>query len=152
MPRLMILAGELTARGGDQVIFGKFDLNVARFSLLASLARAREPMSMTEIKDFILRSPSNLTQMVDNLEKRKLLRRIARAGDRRVNLLELTDEGRRLLGQVQVVYQQTMTEFLRDQSTEELKTLITSLLEVIRGMMEIQGLEPPHSKDGCPAV
>ncbi len=147
MPRLVILAGELTARAGDEVIFGKFDLNVARFSLLASLARAPRPLSMTEIKDFMLRSPSNLTQMVDNLEARKLVRRIPREGDRRVHVLELTEEGRQLLGQVLVVYQQTMKDFLRDQSTEELNGLITSLLEVIRGMMEIQGLEPPHLRD-----
>ena len=144
MPRLLILAGELTVRAGDQVIFEPFDLSVARFSLLASLARAPRPLTMTEIKDFILRSPANLTQMVDYLEQRNLVQRTPRVGDRRVNILELTDDGRKLLGQVQSVYAKTMKDFLHNQSSDELRTLIFSLLEVVRGMMDILGMEPPH--------
>lgn len=144
LPRLLILAGDQTERAGDQAIFGKFDLNVARFSLLASLARSPRPLSMTEVKDFMVRSPANLTQMVDNLEKRKLLRRIPREGDRRVNLLELSEEGRRLLGEVYIEYERTMREFLKEKSPEDLQVMILALIDIIYGMLKLQGLEPPQ--------
>jgi DNA-binding MarR family transcriptional regulator len=141
---LLILAGEQTERAGDQIIFAKFDLNVARFSLLASLARSPRPLSMTEVKDFMVRSPSNLTRMVDQLEQRKLVRRVPREGDQRVHLLELTEEGYRLLGQVQVEYERTMREFLQDKSAEDLQAVILVLIDIIYGMLKFQGSELPR--------
>ena len=149
LPRLLILAGEQTERAGDQVIFGKFDLNVARFSLLASLARSPRPLTMTEVKDFMVRSPANLTQMVDQLEQRKLVRRTPREGDRRVNLLELTEAGYKLLAAVKVEYERTMQAFLKEQSKEELHSIILSLIDIIYGMLRIQGLEPPQLKQNA---
>ena len=147
LPRLVILAGEQTERAGDQVIFGPFDLNVPRFSLLASLARAPRPLTMTEVREFMVRSPSNLTQMVDQLEKRGLVKRVPREGDRRVNLLELTPEGYQILGKVQVQYLRIMEDFLKDKSSEELQELIHTLVDIINGMLKLQGLEPPRLRE-----
>ena len=147
LPRLLIMAGEQTERAGDQAIFGKFDLNVSRFSLLMSLLRAPRPLSMTEVKDFMVRSPSNLTQMVDHLEKRMLVRRIAREGDRRVNILELTPEGRQLLGKVREEFERTMRDFFEGKSSDQLKAMIQTLTDIVQGMLKLQGLEPPRLRE-----
>jgi DNA-binding MarR family transcriptional regulator len=135
LPRLLILAGEVTARTGDLFIFGPFDLNIARYSLLMALANVPEPLSMTEIGQYVLRSPSNLTQLVDQLEQRGLVRRLPSPSDRRVNLLEITEAGRMLLTDVQGHFQKSMAESLRDQPTKKLRQLVMGLLEVIQGNM-----------------
>jgi DNA-binding MarR family transcriptional regulator len=147
LPRLLILAGEQTERAGDQVIFGKFDLNVVRFSLLASLARSPRPLSMTEVKDFMVRSPANLTQIVDHLEQRKLVRRIPREGDRRVNVLELTPEGYQLLGKVREDFERTMRDFFGGKSLDQLNGMILTLTDLIQGMFKLQGLELPRLRE-----
>ena len=136
LPRLLIIAGEVAARAGDLLIFGPFDLNVAKYSLLIALSHMGEPVSMTEIGQHVLRSPSNLTQLVDHLEQRGLVRRSASTHDRRVNLLDITDVGRQLLRQVDEHYHASMRESLKDHRTEELRQFVAGLQETIVGSLQ----------------
>ena len=57
------------------------------------------PMSQGQLCEKILRSGSNLTTVVDNLERRGWVRR-ERGEDRRVQMVHLTGEGRRLIERV----------------------------------------------------
>ncbi len=58
------------------------------------------PMHQRELGRKLLRSSGNVTMVVDNLEKRGLVRRQRGTEDRRVVTVHLTDEGRRLIGRV----------------------------------------------------
>ena len=53
------------------------------------------PMSQQMLAKKILRSGSNVTTVLDNLEKQNLVRRTRRLDDRRVLDVSLTDKGRR---------------------------------------------------------
>jgi MarR family transcriptional regulator, organic hydroperoxide resistance regulator len=55
-----------------------------------------EPRTMSEIAEFLRCDNSNVTGIVDGLETRGLAERTASASDRRVKLIALTAEGRRL--------------------------------------------------------
>jgi DNA-binding MarR family transcriptional regulator len=55
-----------------------------------------EPRTMSEIAVFLRCDNSNVTGIVDGLEARGLAERTASPGDRRVKLIALTAEGRRL--------------------------------------------------------
>lgn len=55
-----------------------------------------EPRTMSEIAGFLRCDNSNVTGIVDGLETRGLAERTASPGDRRVKLIALTGEGRRL--------------------------------------------------------
>jgi DNA-binding MarR family transcriptional regulator len=55
-----------------------------------------EPRTMSEIATFLRCDNSNVTGIVDGLEARGLAERTASPGDRRVKLIALTGEGRRL--------------------------------------------------------
>jgi DNA-binding MarR family transcriptional regulator len=48
--------------------------------------------------------PSNITGIVDRLERRGLVQRNQTPGDRRVKELELTDDGRRVKAQVDKIF------------------------------------------------
>ena len=55
-----------------------------------------QPRAMSEIAGFLRCDNSNVTGIVDGLEARGLAERTASPGDRRVKLIALTAEGRRL--------------------------------------------------------
>lgn len=55
-----------------------------------------QPRTMSEIAGFLRCDNSNVTGIVDGLEARGLAERTASPGDRRVKLIALTVEGRRL--------------------------------------------------------
>jgi MarR family 2-MHQ and catechol resistance regulon transcriptional repressor len=75
------------------------DLTMSQFGVLEALLHLGA-MSQGEVGLKLLLSGSNVTTVVDNLEKRGLVRRARRAGDRRVIEVSLTDKGRRLIARL----------------------------------------------------
>lgn len=71
----------------------QFDLRPAAFGTLRMLDR---PRTMSEVADALHCDNSNVTGIVDNLEEKGLAQRRASEEDRRVKLIELTPEGRRV--------------------------------------------------------
>jgi DNA-binding MarR family transcriptional regulator len=74
-------------------------LTVPQFSVLVELAATPEGrLSLKEIGRGCMKSPPNITAIVDRLESAGLLRRSRDDADRRVVLAEITDAGWRALG------------------------------------------------------
>jgi MarR family transcriptional regulator, organic hydroperoxide resistance regulator len=71
----------------------EFDLRPAAFGTLRMLDR---PRTMSEVAAALRCDNSNVTGIVDNLEEKGLAQRRASEEDRRVKLIELTPEGRRV--------------------------------------------------------
>ncbi|HUC08701.1 MAG TPA: MarR family transcriptional regulator [Solirubrobacterales bacterium] len=67
-----------------------------RPATLGALRILDEPRTMSEIAAFLRCDNSNVTGIVDGLETRGLAERTSAPGDRRVKLIALTVEGRRL--------------------------------------------------------
>lgn len=74
-------------------IVRELNLRPASFGALRLLA---EPCTMGEIAEVLHCDRSNVTGIVDSLEERGLARRTPSELDRRVKLIELTGEGRRV--------------------------------------------------------
>jgi len=71
----------------------ELDLRPAAFGTLRMLDR---PRTMSEVAGALHCDNSNVTGIVDNLEEKGLAQRRASEEDRRVKLIELTSEGRRV--------------------------------------------------------
>ncbi|HET7454623.1 MAG TPA: MarR family transcriptional regulator [Solirubrobacterales bacterium] len=71
----------------------EFDLRPAAFGTLRMLDR---PRTMSEVATALQCDNSNVTGIVDSLEEKGLAQRRASEEDRRVKLIELTAEGRRV--------------------------------------------------------
>lgn len=69
-------------------------LSMAKVSVLDILVRADDPMPLSDLAEHSRCVRSNITQLVDRLEKDGLVRRIFDASDRRVRRAELTPAGR----------------------------------------------------------
>jgi len=74
-------------------------LTVSQFGTLEALYHLGQ-LSQRELGAKILKSSGNITLVIDNLEKRGLVRRVACPTDRRVTKLNLTEPGRALIERI----------------------------------------------------
>lgn len=73
----------------------EFGLSAAQAKVLMSL-RWTDQIPMRALAERVGSDPSNLTGLVDKLERRGAVRRVPDPDDRRVKTLELTEDGKRL--------------------------------------------------------
>ena len=73
-----------------------FNLTESQFGVLEALLHLG-PMSLGQLCQKILRSGSNVTTVVDNLERDGLVTRVRDEADRRVQIAQLTEKGRALI-------------------------------------------------------
>ncbi|WP_215144128.1 MarR family winged helix-turn-helix transcriptional regulator [Exiguobacterium qingdaonense] len=101
-------------------------LNSTEFGVLSVLYK-RGDTTLQQIGDQILITSGSVTYVIDKLEKRGLIERIACPSDRRVTYASLTDDGKALMD---VVYPQHIEIFkdiygpLSDDETEQLISLL----------------------------
>jgi MarR family transcriptional regulator, organic hydroperoxide resistance regulator len=92
---------------------------------------------MRKISDeMLVTTPANLTGIIDRLESKGLIKRMARRGDRRATIIELTPEGRAAQERVASRYSRFMQNALQAFTKDERKTL-RYLLEKLRREMSV---------------
>ena len=74
-------------------------LTISQFGVLEALYHIGS-MSQAEIAKKILKSAGNMTMVIDNLEKRGLVKRERKPEDRRYYAVQLTAEGKKLIGSI----------------------------------------------------
>ena len=101
----LVLTGTLLAKEGD-ITLRPFGLTISQFNLLMTLAYQSEEghLSQTELSRMLLVNRANVTGLVDRMEKARWVARGSDASDRRVNLIRITTEGRRLLRRAEKAY------------------------------------------------
>lgn len=91
MDRLLALTGGLHHLLAD--VAARYDLTPQQAVVLRSLSR---PRRMRVMADEMRCDPSNVTGLIDRIERLGLVERVPDPADRRVRLLSLTDSGRRV--------------------------------------------------------
>jgi MarR family transcriptional regulator, 2-MHQ and catechol-resistance regulon repressor len=95
--KLMRAADSVTARLDP--LMRAADLTVGQFGTLEALYHLG-PLCQRDLARKLLRSDGNITVVVGNLARRRLVRRTRRRHDRRFVTVTLTDKGRRLIGEL----------------------------------------------------
>ncbi len=130
-----------------------FGLDPRHFVLLRHVA-AEEGRSQQALGEALRIPPSRMVALVDDLEQRRLLERRPNPSDRRVRALYLTDDGRRLLGEVMKIsaeHERDLTRGLDAPEREQLIALLTRLatsLGLIEGVHPGTGGPPPDPREG----
>jgi len=93
-------------------------LTMGQFGVLEALLHRGE-MCQVDLGTKLLRSGSNVTTVIDNLEKRGLVRRTRRDDDRRVIDVSLTPEGRALIEQLFPAHARRIVQLLSPLSTKD---------------------------------
>lgn len=95
--KLMRAAESITSRVHKHL--SSVGLTVSQFGVLEVIFHLG-PLSQRDLGRKILRSSGNITMVIDNLERRRLVRRERDASDRRMFIVHLTGEGQKLIGKI----------------------------------------------------
>ncbi|MCM2358154.1 MAG: MarR family winged helix-turn-helix transcriptional regulator [Geobacteraceae bacterium] len=95
--KLMRAAESVTARTNRTMAAA--DLTISQFGVLEALFH-KGPLCQRDIAAKILKSTGNITMVIDNLERRELVRRERAVEDRRYLTIHLTDKGQSLIASV----------------------------------------------------
>ncbi len=119
------------------VFFRQFGLTDVQFNVLALLCHQAEPeggISQAQLGEMMLVNRANITSLIDRMEKARLAVRTAAAGDRRYNIIKMTDKGKKLFAKVEPMYVNQIGEVMAPLTTAETKKLIT-ILEKVRSKL-----------------
>jgi DNA-binding MarR family transcriptional regulator len=113
----------------DKEIETTFGLTSARvFTLLAF--NSREIMKMKELSEALSLTSSTMTRMIDNLVKEGLVERGHEPRDRRLVIVKLTNEGKRLTDNIKV-YKEKYFKSVMDNVESDGKEMASSLKTLI---------------------
>ena len=88
----------------SRVFFDQWELSPSQFNVLNVLRGKPEGVAQIELSRMLIMHRSNVTGLVDRLERRKLVMRKDNPSDRRVYHVSLTAAGRKLLEEILPVY------------------------------------------------
>lgn len=104
-----------------------YGLSLTAVNILTILSGAGEPLPPHEIGERLLITRGGVTQLLDTLQKRSLVRRVAHPHDRRMLLIEITDEGKQLIQAVQPELFRCDVLWMGGLDTQEQKLLVELL-------------------------
>jgi DNA-binding MarR family transcriptional regulator len=94
-------------------------------------------LRLSELADRVLLSRSNLTRLLDRLEKKELLRREPCPSDRRGTFAVLTEAGAAMQKKMWAIYSQGIAEYFGDRLSDEEVKVMQQLLKKILGAIAI---------------
>src|ERR1700761_5430390 len=126
----------------EQQLRAEGGISYIQFQLLARLADARRPLTMTELADGVVYSRSGLTYQAGLLEEAGLIARGPSPDDDRATLVTITGAGLDLVGRVLPGHVQEVRRLLFDPLTRDDVGHLGDIMGRVRDHMRAQ---PPRS-------
>ena len=117
------------------------DITIEQWSVLYHLWK-QDGLSQQQLCDATYRDKPSITRLVDNLEKLKLVKRVASKDDRRVNMIYLTPEALDLQEKTMELANQTLNEALGGVTNGQIEIA----KEVLQNVYD--NLAPSNSSEG----
>lgn len=135
----IVLTGSLLNKEGTK-FFRPFGITEAQFNVLMLLQYQSDQgrINQTSLGKMMLVNRSNVTGLVDRMEKAGLVRRIDDPEDRRVNMVEMTAQGAKVLETAGKAYYARIEQLMRGMTAEEYR-LLSKMLERIRALLNGRG-------------
>lgn len=106
------------------------DLTLSQNKVVKILA-ANGPLSSAELSRKLFVTPSNITGIIDRLEKKKLVERIRKKNDRRIYLINLTEQGKEIEEFLTDPYEQKIGANLKKIKPERVEELASAVRQII---------------------
>jgi DNA-binding MarR family transcriptional regulator len=132
---------------GSQKLFRPHGLTAAQFNVLNLVARSASGMSQRELSDLLVVDRSNVTGLLDRMEKAGWVRRDDNPGDRRIYRVSLTAAGQRLWERVSPLYLGTVAEVTKGLSGKRIRDCVELLGQLTRSSSHWAGT-PESRKPG----
>lgn len=107
-----------------------FDVTLPQFDVLSELEHATGKLTMSQLSKELMVSNGNITGVVDRLEKSGMVNRIRPEHDRRVQYIELTENGTTEFRRIAKLHEEWLDSWFSGVSLEEMQTLQALLLKI----------------------
>ncbi len=131
-----------TVWNASRVFFERWDLSPSQFNVLNLLHLNPDGLSQTDLSRQLIMHRSNLTGLVDRLEKRGLVARREVAADRRAYSVVLTAAGIRLLREILPRYYEEAARVWDRLPARRAAELIADLQQVAQNVEQIAAKLP----------
>ncbi len=128
--RLWLRLLSCTTRVEDKIrqkLRESFDITLPRFDLMAQLERHPDGLSMGELSRRMMVTGGNITTIVDQLEKEKLVLRVVGVNDRRSFTVKLTQAGKDAFTDMAIAHEAWVTDLFEGLSVSQQTELHTLL-------------------------
>jgi len=92
--------------------FSNYLSSEVQFNIMMVLKYSESPLTQNEISEKLLVDKSNITGLIDRMEKAGLLCRVAAPHDRRCHHIELTEAGREIIDKVEQPYRDYIKDLM----------------------------------------
>ena len=101
------------------------------------------PTSSADLSRRLYVTPSNITGIIDRLEKKGFVSRVKKEGDRRIALITLTESGAELSRSIPDSIENKMISELADLDTEHVKFLAMAMKQILKTIYRKDIAIPP---------
>jgi len=111
------------------------DVTAEQWAMLLHLWQ-QDGQGQQQLADCACKDKTSVTRLIDGLEKRNLVLRVADQNDRRNNLIYLTNKGKTLQKELIALAQKTLAEAQQEISPTQLKICKNALRQVYQNLSE----------------
>ena len=131
----IIVTGVLLSKEGEKIL-RPFGLTDTQFNILMLKYQTTDgKINQTQLGKMLLVNRSNITGLVDRMEKSGFVRRTADIEDRRVNYVEMTEKGRDIFERTHAIFHKRVDEVMSVLTENDHENLCAHL-EAIRGYLK----------------
>ncbi|NIK76219.1 MarR family transcriptional regulator for hemolysin [Paenibacillus castaneae] len=112
-----------------QQLFQDYDVTPEQWSLLACL-HEHDGITHKDLAIRIEKDPANITRLVDQLERKSLVSRVANPSDRRSQLLYITESGRASVIALAPIEASFVEQLISNLTEEEITAFKRTLLKI----------------------
>lgn len=118
-------------------LLSKYNLNISKFNILMIIKHigSKDGIQQNEISQRLLVTPSNITKLLDRLEKDKMISRNPKENDRRVKLIKISETASSLLDEIWPYYSAEVlkiTEKLAENDKQDIEKILVEWLTNIK--------------------
>lgn len=120
-------------------LFQDYLASDAQFNIMKLLKDASEPLTQNDLSKMLLVDKSNVTGLIDRLEKQNYIRRNKVEGDRRSYHITLTEEGNALINKLDRMYLKKVAQIMSEFEPDDYETLIRLTRKIRNGVRSGEG-------------
>lgn len=108
-----------------------YGISTQQFNILRVLRSANDWVAMHKINELLIIKSPNITRLADKLITKALISRSRSEEDRRIVYVQITNEGLKLLTQIDIKHEGELSDYM-DSFTKEEAIMVTKILKKIR--------------------
>jgi DNA-binding MarR family transcriptional regulator len=131
-----LLALKASSQAIDSAVddyFAGVGVSAPRFHVLLVLAASERPLAMSELSVLIFTTKTNITVLIDGLERHGYVNRVAHPSDRRSVLVDLTPLGRAFVDEHRAATLRWLGNTVSDLRDDEIEVLVRLLGRMAHG-------------------